>query len=98
MVSPPEPVLEALSYVVIYRMQEQAWADIQAGRRMEGAQKLRQVGTRLLELGANDLAQEALATATRLLQGRSVSRSQQLALKYRTRMLMLPPPEPGGGS
>lgn len=97
-VSPPEPMLEALSRVVIYRMQEQAWADIQAGRRAEGAHKLRQVGTRLLELGAKDLAQEALAAATRVLQGHSVSRSQQLALKYRTRMLMLPPPEPGGKS
>ncbi len=98
MVSPPEPVLEALSRVVIYRMQEQAWADIQAGRRVEGARKLQQVGTRLLEMGARDLAQEAFTAATRLLQGRSVPRSQQLALKYGTRMLMLPPPEPGGKS
>ncbi|MCX7690657.1 VWA domain-containing protein [Thermoflexus sp.] len=95
MTSPPEPVLEALSRVVIYRMQEQAWADVQAGRWVEGAQKLREVGTRLLELGVKDLAQEALAVATRLLQGHSVSRSQRLALKYRTRMLMLPPPELG---
>lgn len=95
-VSPPEPLLEALSRVMIYRMQEQAWADIQAGRRTEGARKLQQVGTRLLELGARELAQEALAAATRLLQGHSVSRSHRLALKYGTKMLMLPPPREGG--
>ena len=96
MPSPPEPVLEALSRVVIYQMQEQAWVDVQAGRWMEGAHKLQQVGTRLLELGVKDLAREALVAATRLLRGHSVSRSRQLALKYGTRMLMLPPPEPGG--
>ncbi|HXF70443.1 MAG TPA: VWA domain-containing protein [Thermoflexus sp.] len=96
-VAPPEPLLEALSRVVIYQMQEQAWADIQAGKWMEGARKLQQAGTRLLELGAEALAQEAMAAATRLLQGRSVPRSQQLALKYKTRMLALPPPNSEGG-
>ncbi|MFN3929850.1 MAG: vWA domain-containing protein, partial [Thermoflexus sp.] len=96
-ITPPEPLLEALSRVMIYRMQEQAWADIQAGRWVEGARKLQQAGTRLLELGAADLAQEAIAAATRLRQGRLVPRSQQLALKYKTRMLALPPPNPEGG-
>ncbi|MCS7251408.1 MAG: VWA domain-containing protein [Anaerolineae bacterium] len=90
--APPEPVLEALSRIVIYRMQERAWEDIRAGRWTEGARKLQEVGTRLLELGAKDLAQQALTIATQLLQGHSASRSQELALKYGTRMLMLPPP------
>ncbi len=96
MVPPPEPLLEALARVVVYRLQEQAWAEVRAGKRAEGARKLQQVGTRLRELGMPELAQEALAAATRLLHGNSVPRSRQLALKYRTRMLMLPPPEPGG--
>ncbi len=96
MVPPPEPLLEALARVIVYHMQEQAWAEVRAGRRAEGARKLQQVGTRLLELGMQELGQEALAAATRLLEGDPVPRSRQLALKYKTRMLMLPPPEPGG--
>ncbi|MBO9361347.1 MAG: VWA domain-containing protein [Thermoflexus sp.] len=95
-VEPPGPLWEALARVVIHRMQEQAWAAVRAGKWEEGACRLQQVGTRLLELGAADLAREALEAATRLLQGQAVPRGQQLALKYRTRMLMLPPPDLGG--
>jgi Ca-activated chloride channel family protein len=97
-VEPPGPLWEALARVVIYRLQEQAWAAVRAGRWEEGARRLQQVGTRLLELGATDLAREALEAATRLLQGQAVPRGQQLALKYKTRMLMLPPPDSGGPS
>lgn len=95
-VTPPAPLLEALSRVVLYRMQDQAWAALQAGRREESARRLQQLGTRLLEQGAWELGREALEIATRLLHGQPVPRSRQLALKYGTRMRMLPPPPKGG--
>ncbi len=87
---PPLPYLvNVLSRLSIFRMQEQVWEALESGKPAEAQQRLERVATRLLDVGENELAHMALLEAGRVSQGGRLSEKGQKALKYGTRSLSL---------
>ena len=93
----PTAIVRALGKITLYRMQEQAWAALEAGDVKAATQRLRAVATRLLDLGEEALAQAALLEAGRIEQDGSSSAVGRKEIKYGTRHLELRPEESGHG-
>jgi Ca-activated chloride channel family protein len=86
--SPPPALLDALSKLSQYQMQERAWQEAAAGD-IEGAvERLKALGTRLLASGQPNLARLALTEATRIERTRAWSEDSKKQLKYGTRRLI----------
>jgi Ca-activated chloride channel family protein len=85
--SPPE-LLDALSKLILYRLQDRARDDIANGRVAEGTSKLENLATRLIENGQEDLAQAALQEAQNALKTSTLSEEGAKRLKYGTRALL----------
>ena len=89
----PSPALvEALSRLSQYRLQERASQEASEGDITSATRRLSTLGTRLLATGQTDLAKVALAEARRLEKTRALSEDAKKHLKYGTRALMLAPP------
>ena len=92
----PSPALvEALSRLSQYRLQERASQEASEGDITSATRRLSTLGTRLLATGQTDLAKVALAEARRLEKTRALSEDAKKHLKYGTRALMLAPPSAG---
>jgi Ca-activated chloride channel family protein len=87
---PPANVLDALSKLTLYRMQERARLALENGDVKEATRLLHNLGTRLLEEGENGLANQAFQEAKQVSQTHTLSESGRKALKYQTRSLLLP--------
>jgi Ca-activated chloride channel family protein len=87
---PPANVLDALSKLALYRMQERARLALESGDVKEATRLLHNLGTRLLEEGEENLANQAFNEARQVSQTKALSESGQKALKYHTRSLLLP--------
>jgi Ca-activated chloride channel family protein len=85
----PSAIVNCLSQLSIFRMQEQAWQALESGRREEAGQRLEMIATRLLDMGEKELAQMALLEAGRVAQGGRVSEKGHKAIKYGTRGLAM---------
>lgn len=90
--SPPTAVMEALSKLSQYKLQERAWQEADSGDVVAAAQRLQTLSTRLLAGGQTDLAKVALSEARRLENTHILSEEAKKQLKYGTRALMLAPP------
>ena len=86
---PPTAIVEALSKLSQYNMQERAWQEATAGDIASATKRLSTLGTRLLSSGQTDLAKAALAEARRLEKTQSLSEEAKKNLKYGTRALLL---------
>ncbi len=87
--STPSPVLvEALSKLSHYQMQERAWQQAAAGDLVGAAERLKTLGTRLLAGGQPELARLALGEASRLEKTQVLSEENKKVLKYGTRALL----------
>jgi len=85
----PAAVLEALSRIALYRMQEQAWTALEEGRAGQASRQLERMATRLLDLGEKRLAEAALLEAESIIRtGRSTEDGRK-RIKYGTRTLNL---------
>jgi len=92
----PSPALvEALSRLSQYRLQERASQEASEGDITSATRRLSTLGTRLLATGQTDLAKVALAEARRLEKTRALSEDAKKHLKYGTRALLLAPPSAG---
>ena len=92
----PSPALvEALSRLSQYRLQERASQEASEGDITSATRRLSTLGTRLLATGQTDLAKVALAEARRLEKTHALSEDAKKHLKYGTRALMLAPPSAG---
>jgi Ca-activated chloride channel family protein len=92
MEDPPLAILDALSKLNLYRMQQRAEDALKRGNTVEATMRLQKLATVLLESGQDDLAQVALAEANRISSGTNALTDEgHKKLKYGTRMLMLPP-------
>jgi Ca-activated chloride channel homolog len=86
--SPPPALLDALSKLSQYQMQERAWQQAAEGDIDGAVDRLKALGTRLLASGQPDLARLALTEATRIERTRVWSEDSKKQLKYGTRRLI----------
>jgi Ca-activated chloride channel homolog len=90
---PPLAILDALSKLTLYRMQEKAEQALVRGDVREATRRLETLATRLLSSGEPDLANAAMAEARRVSSTSMLSEEGKKALKYGTRLLIAPPKE-----
>ena len=91
---PPPKIMDALSKLTLYRMQQKVEEAVSEGEIMEATRRLRNLATRLLEMGQTELASKARVEATRILKTRTLSEEGRKSLKFGTRLLLAPPKEP----
>jgi Ca-activated chloride channel family protein len=88
-VPPPTKVLSALSRLTLYRMQERARAETEAGNYDVAARQLHNLATHLLAQGEQQLAKTALLEADHIERMHAMSAAGNKAIKYQTRALLL---------
>jgi uncharacterized protein YegL len=77
-----------LERLVAFRLQANAWQNVEAGHLEEATRALQMAGTRLFEAGEVALAQTVQEEATRLLRSGSASEEGRKRIKFGTRGLM----------
>jgi Ca-activated chloride channel family protein len=87
---PPHEILDALSLLTLYRMQEQARLEVAAGEYDQASAHLQRMATHLIAQGKKQLAQTALLEAEHILVHKSYSKEGDKKIKYGTRALLLP--------
>ena len=86
---PPTSILRALSRLTLYRLQERAREDADAGRFDMATQHLKNLASHLLSQGEADLAKTALLEAEHLERVQAFSQEGSKEIKYGTRALLL---------
>ncbi len=86
--SPPPELLDALSRLSLYRLQERAREALEEGDVAEATRKLEALATRLFESGNEDLGQVALQEARRVAHTHQLSDEGSKQIKYGTRALL----------
>jgi len=84
---PPPELLDALSGVMLYRLQDRAREALEQGEIAEATRKLEYLATRLFEKGEEELGQAALYEARRVAYTHQLSEAGAKQLKYGTRAL-----------
>lgn len=87
---PPVAILDALSKLTLYRLQERAQQALEAGNIVEATKRLENLATRLLEMGEDDLARQTRQEAQRVAQTMAFSDKGKKTIKYQTRYLLAP--------
>ena len=89
----PEVLLQSLSRLTLYRMQERARQEISVGEISRAARRLQYLATHLLAKGERALARTVLLEAEHLHRTHQLSGERGKQIKYGTRsLLMLPEP------
>ncbi len=84
-------LLNALSAMSLYRLQERAEEEAHQGKLKDAARHLNYLATQLLHRGERNLAKTALLEAEHLLHHGHLSQDGSKHIKYGTRALLLPP-------
>lgn len=87
----PQAILQALGQLSLYRLQEEAWQDVETGDLSKATRRLKNLATHLFAQGEKELARTVLLEAGRLERGEGLSEEGRKRLKYGTRALLLPP-------
>jgi Ca-activated chloride channel homolog len=87
---PSEKVLEAISLMTFYRMQEKAKLDLEQGDTARAVLRLEKLATRLLTSGKHRLAATILQEAENIQNKKAMSEEGKKRIKYGTRALLLP--------
>lgn len=91
--SPPTSIVDALSKLTLYRLQEKAQLALEGGDVEEATRHLQYLATRLIDMGEHELGNQAMAEARHVLQTKAFSNEAvKKTIKYQTRALV----EPGG--
>jgi Ca-activated chloride channel homolog len=85
---PPAEIVEALSYLKLYRLQEEARLEVKAGEYDQASEHLHRLATHLLSQGERSLARTALLEAENIQQNKSFSQLGGKEIKYGTRALL----------
>jgi len=86
---PPIEIVEALSRLKLYRLQEQARLEVTAGDYDQAVEHLTRLATHLLAQGERDLAKTALMEAENIQLKKSFSQKGGKEIKYGTRALLM---------
>ena len=87
---PPKIILEAISRLTLYRMQEQARKEFDAGEYEEASTRLQNMATHLFSTGEVELAKTVLKEAQNIQNRKKYSKEGQKRIKYGTRALISP--------
>ena len=87
---PPTGMLNALSRLTLYRIQERATIEISKGNFEGATQHLNNLATNLFAQGQPELARSVLNEAENILRNQEISESGKKQIKYGTRSLLLP--------
>jgi Ca-activated chloride channel family protein len=87
---PPTELVEALSKLTLFRLQERARQALEEGDIAEATRRLELLATRLFESGHEELGQSAMREARRVAHTHQFSTEGTKHLKYGTRSLLLP--------
>jgi Ca-activated chloride channel homolog len=88
--SPPAAILQAMSKLTLYRMQERAKAEVDAGEPIKATRHLQYLATNLLAQGQKELAHTVLVEAESINRSQKFSKEGDKRIKYGTRALLLP--------
>ncbi len=86
---PPTRILSALSRLTLYRLQERARTEVEAGHIENATRHLKNLASHLLSQGETTLARTALLEAESLQHTGSMNAGVGKEIKYRTRALLL---------
>jgi Ca-activated chloride channel family protein len=86
---PPAEIMDALSRLTLYRLQEQARLEAKAGQFSKASEHLQQLATHLLAQGERGLARTVLLEAERMQQNKGLSEIGNKEIKYGTRALLM---------
>ncbi len=89
--SPPAVIIEAMSKLTLYRMQERVRQEVEEGQIDKATKHMHYLATHLLTQGNRELAHTVLIEAEHILQSRRFSSEGEKRIKYGTRALILPP-------
>jgi Ca-activated chloride channel homolog len=87
---PPAPIIEAMSHLSLYRLQEKARMEVTTGNIAQATRHLQYLATHLLSQGNRELAHDVLVEAEHIQQSRQFSQEGEKRIKYGTRALLLP--------
>jgi len=87
---PPQEIIQALSQLTLYKLQERAHAEVAKGNYLEAANRLQRMATNLLEQGERELARTVLLEAENIREKQAYSPEGDKRIKYGTRALLLP--------
>jgi len=90
----PDRIMQALSQVNIFKMQERARQEVREGKIEAASKRLQNIVTQLSEMGegeAQDLAKTILIEIERIQKSNQLSPEGEKGIKYGTRSLLLPP-------
>jgi Ca-activated chloride channel family protein len=90
---PPHAIVQAMSRVTLYRMQERARREVQEGQLERATQRLKDLATHLLAQGEQRLARTVLTEVAHIEQEKSFSENGEKDIKFGTRAL-IPPERP----
>jgi Ca-activated chloride channel family protein len=85
---PSAEIVEALSRLKLYRLQEQARLEVNSGDYEQASEHLHRLATHLLAQGERGLARTALIEAEHIMQNKSFSQEGRKEIKYGTRALL----------
>lgn len=89
--TPPQPILDALSKLTLYRLQERAREALENGDITEAHSRLESLATRAYELGETEVANRAIEGMRQVHQSSALSEESKKGLKYSTRHLLASP-------
>jgi len=92
---PPSEIVDALSRLKLYRLQEQARIEVTDGDYDLASEHLHRLATHLLSQGERGLARTALVEAEHIIQNKSFSQEGRKEIKYGTRALLMSGRRPG---
>jgi Ca-activated chloride channel family protein len=90
-IAPPETIMQAMSKLTLYRMQERAKADLANGQVKEATRILENLATHLLSQGKHELAQTVIREISYLQNSKVLSEEGEKRIKYGTRSLLMRP-------
>jgi Ca-activated chloride channel family protein len=88
--TPPPAIIQALSKLTLYRMQEKARKEVASGNYEEAAGHLQKLATRLLAQGERNLAKTVMLEIEHIHKENTFSELGEKQIKYGTRALLLP--------
>lgn len=87
----PVRLLNALSHLSVFRLQERAWKALDSGNPVQATQLLEFTSIQLLNMGHRELSRAALLEAGRVAQGGAPTLGGRKKLRYGTRSLAIVP-------
>ena len=87
---PPNEIVQALSRLTMYRMQDRARNEVAAGEIKQATKHLHYLATHLLSQGERELAHTVLVEAEHIHHSQQFSKEGDKRIKYGTRALLLP--------